>query len=109
MGRGGKKSSPSVRQEILNPTQRTRRGGSFVFCTGSGLWNVVTERGPAHGVDAPGAAARVGGATRARPEIALEAGILEAEAHSALRTVVEVVPVPHRELLHILVLVAAAD
>src|SRR3954468_20248766 len=55
----------------------------------SRLRQVVAERSPEHIVVALRAAARVGGTTRARPEIALKPGVLQAHPHSTLRTAIE--------------------
>src|SRR4051812_36934257 len=71
------------------------------------LRQVVTERGPEAVVRTLSPAARVCGATRAGPDIALEVAVLRALAEAARRTTVEVVPVAGAQLLDVLGVAAA--
>src|ERR1700755_3477064 len=71
-------------------------GALSAVLSGRALRQVVAGGGPEHVVGC------LGRGPDARPDVALEVGVLEALAQPARRSAVEVVPVADRELLHVL-------
>lgn len=84
--------------------ERTPGGTASQFT----LRQVVTNRSPEHMVDSPGVAAGIGRPAGARPQIALQAAVLDAHPEAALRTIVEVVPEAGNALLDILIVGCAS-
>src|SRR5215475_7204608 len=72
------------------------------------LRQVVANRGPEHMVDSPGVAAWIGRPAGARPQIALQAAVLDAHPEAALGTIVEVEPEAGNGLLDILIVACAS-
>src|SRR5579859_5571518 len=71
------------------------RLGALMRCGSPALGQVVAERGEHHVV------VRVGSRPNARPELTIEVGVLDALAQTALRSLVEVIPVAQGAFLNV--------